>query len=68
MNCKYNLIDNSDGIKLIAVATYFSSVLAEKLSVDDQNVIGNFLLGVGQNLLIIAAQNSKNANCSENNK
>lgn len=68
MNCKDNLLNNSNGIKLVTLSAYFASVLAEKLSIDDQNVMGSFLSAVGQNLSLIAAQNSKNADCIENNK
>lgn len=58
-----NLLDNCDGIKLVALSATIASFLAENLSLDDQNVIGNLLLGVGQNLVIIASQNSKYQNC-----
>ncbi|MDD2376560.1 MAG: hypothetical protein PHD15_00825 [Clostridia bacterium] len=58
-----NSLDNCDGIKLVALSASISALLAEYLNLDDQNVIGNVLCGIGQNLLIIAAQTSKNQNC-----
>lgn len=63
MESKNGTIDNCDGYKLITVATSIAIFLAENLSLDDQNVLGNLIVGVGQNLLIIAAQNSKYNDC-----
>ena len=63
MECKENLLDNCDGFKLITLISSLSSVLAKNLSLDDQNLFGNILLGTGQGLLIIAAQNTKYQNC-----
>jgi len=63
MEPKNNLLDNCEGIKLIALSASVSTLLAENLSLDDQNVVGNVLLGIGQNLIIIAAQATKNQNC-----
>ncbi len=67
-----NLFDNCDGYKLLVLAVAIAGMLAESLSLDDQNVLGNLLQAVGQNLQVIAAQNSKNQNivdaCNEKNK
>ncbi len=63
MDSSKNLMDNCEGYKLITLATSIAIFLAENLSLDDQNVIGNLIVGVGQNLLIIAAQNSKFQGC-----
>lgn len=67
-----NLFNNCDGYKLLVLAVAIAGVLAESLSADDQNVLGNLLQAVGQNLQVIAAQNSKNQNivdaCNEKNK
>lgn len=57
------LLNNCEGIKLIALSTSIATILAQNLDLDNQNVIGNLLQGIGQNLLIIAAQNSKYQNC-----
>ena len=63
MEYKINSPDNCTGIKLVALSASISTLLAENLSLNDQNIIGNVLQGIGQNLLIIAAQGSKNMSC-----
>jgi hypothetical protein len=71
MEAENSSLDICDGIKLVALTASLSALLAENLSLDDQNVVGNVLLGVGQNLLIVAAQTSKNQNylqaCNDKN-
>ncbi|MCX8074468.1 MAG: hypothetical protein N2749_02640 [Clostridia bacterium] len=52
-------IYNVDGERLIVVATAISIMLAEKLDVYEQGVIGNLLELIGQNLLVIQAVNNK---------
>ena len=63
MESENNSPDNREGIKLVALSASISTLLAENLSLNDQNVVGNVLTGIGQNLLIIAAQGSKNEDC-----
>jgi|GEM_PF-2299181 len=63
MESKENLLDNCTGAKLVALTASIAALLAEQLSLDDQNVIGNVFCGLGQNLLVIAAQNSKYQSC-----
>ena len=65
MECENNTLDNGEGIKLVAISGAISALLAEYLNLNDQNVIGNILCGIGQNLLIVAAQNSKYLSCIE---
>ncbi|MBU3128150.1 hypothetical protein [Clostridium tagluense] len=42
--------------ELATLATVVGILIAEKLNVNQQNVVGNFLVGVAQIILIIAAQ------------
>jgi hypothetical protein len=42
--------------ELATLATILGVLIAAKLNVNEQNVIGNFLTGVAQSILIIAAQ------------
>ena len=42
--------------ELATLATIAGVLIAAKLNVNEQNVIGNFLTGVAQSILIIAAQ------------
>jgi hypothetical protein len=42
--------------ELATLATIVGVLIAAKLNVNEQNVIGNFLTGVAQSILIIAAQ------------
>jgi len=65
MECENNTLDNSEGIKLVAISGAISVLLSEHLNLDDQNVIGNVLATISQNLLTIAAQNSKYLSCVE---
>lgn len=62
------LLDNCDGVKLVALSSSIAVLLAQNLNLDDQNVVGNLLTGIGQNLLIIAAQNSKYQSCIQSCK
>lgn len=67
-NSTQNLFDNCEGYKLMVLAAAIAGMLAENLSSDDQNVLGNVLQAIGQNLAIISAQNSKTQNCIQNSK
>ena len=42
--------------ELATLATIAGVIIASKLNVNGQNVVGNFIEGVGQSILIIAAQ------------
>ncbi len=42
--------------ELATLAIVLAIIIAGKLNIDQQNVIGNLVLGVGQSILIIAAQ------------
>lgn len=68
MDCDDNSLDNCSGIKLVALSASISAILAENLSLDDQNVVSNILSSIGQNLALIAAQNSKYQSCIESFK
>lgn len=57
--------------ELATLATAVGVIIAGKLNVNQQNVIGNFLTGLAQSILIIAAQTqsleAQNQNqCGEN--
>ena len=67
--------------ELATLATVIGVLIAAKLNANEQNVIGNFLTGVAQTVLIIASQNQNlqtqeedqsgdngNSNLSDNNK
>ncbi|HEY8804709.1 MAG TPA: hypothetical protein VIM42_06295 [Clostridium sp.] len=43
-------------MRISALATSVGVVIAAKLNVNQQNVVGDFLTGVAQSVLIIAAQ------------
>jgi pantothenate kinase len=59
MDSTENLLDNCDGIKLVAIAASISALLAENLNLEDQNIVASIFSAIGQNLSVIAAQNSK---------
>lgn len=42
--------------ELATLATLVGFIIAAKLNINQQNVVGNFLDGVGQTIFIIAAQ------------
>jgi hypothetical protein len=42
--------------ELATLATIAGVIIASKLNINGQNVVGNFIEGVGQSILIIAAQ------------
>lgn len=63
MNSNDNLLNNCCGIKLVTLSAALAGFIAEDLSLNDQNLLGNLLCGIGQNLLTIAAQNSKFQSC-----
>lgn len=42
--------------ELATLATIIGIIIASKLNINQQNVVGNFLDGVGQTIFIIAAQ------------
>jgi len=50
-----NLEDYSPN-ELAALSTIVGVIIASKYNINQQNVVGNFLDGVGQTLFIIAAQ------------
>ena len=54
--------------ELATLSTVIGVIIAAKLNVNEQNVVGNFLVGVGQTILIIAAQaqNIKSLNENQN--
>ena len=52
--------------ELATLATVVGVIIAAKLNVNEQNVIGNFLVGVGQIILIIAAQGQNIESQEEN--
>ncbi len=67
--------------ELATLATVIGVLIAAKLNTSEQNIIGNFLTGVAQTVLIIAAQGQNletleqnqcgdngNSNLSDNNK
>jgi len=53
--------------ELATLATIVGILIAAKLNVNEQNVIGNFLTGVAQSILIIAAQ-AQNIEAQEENQ
>ncbi|MBW9159144.1 hypothetical protein G9F71_012345 [Clostridium sp. FP2] len=59
--------------ELATLATVVGILIAEKLNVNQQNVVGNFLVGVAQIILIIAAQAQnlqaqQDTQCGDNGK
>ena len=57
--------------QLATLATIVGIIIASKFDTSGQNVIGNFTLGVGQSILIIAAQtqsleDQKQNQCGDN--
>ncbi|MBZ9687282.1 hypothetical protein G9F72_013190 [Clostridium estertheticum] len=52
--------------ELATLATIIGIIIASKYNINQQNVIGNFLTGVAQNILIIAAQNQNLQTQEEN--
>jgi hypothetical protein len=53
--------------ELVTLATAVGVIIASKLNVNQQNVVGNFLTGVAQSILIIAAQ-AQNLQTEEENQ
>jgi len=53
--------------QMIFLASSLSVMLTEKLSTDRQNVLGNFLMCVGQNILINATQEDALTNALKSN-
>ncbi|MBU3092813.1 hypothetical protein K2F40_04585 [Clostridium sp. CM028] len=53
--------------QLATLATVIGIIIAGKLNVNQQNVIGNFLTGLAQSILIIAAQ-SQNLESQDGNQ
>jgi hypothetical protein len=53
--------------ELATLATVVGVLIAAKLNVNEQNVIGNFLTGVAQSILIIASQ-AQNIEAQEENQ
>ncbi|MGH4119596.1 hypothetical protein [Clostridium sp.] len=53
--------------ELATLATVTGVIIASKLNINGQNVIGNFIEGVGQIVLIIAAQ-AQNLQAQEQNQ
>jgi len=43
--------------ELVSLALALSLIIAEKSNLGQQNVLGNFIQGIGQAILVIAAQN-----------
>lgn len=58
--------------ELAVLSTVLGILIAAKLNTNEQNIIGNFLVGVGQTILTIAAQfqnlESQEENQNEDNK
>ena len=52
--------------ELATLSTVIGVIIASKLNVNEQNVVGNFLVGVGQIILIIAAQAQNIQSLNEN--
>ena len=52
--------------ELDTLSTVIGVIIASKLNVNEQNVVGNFLVGVGQIILIIAAQAQNIQSLNEN--
>ena len=53
--------------ELATLATIIGIIIALKFNVNQQNVVGNFLIGVAQSILIIAAQ-TQNIQSQEENQ
>lgn len=62
-----NYCKDVDAQKIILVSAIISNKLAEKLTVDEQGVIGNLFEAVGQNLLVIQAVNQMLQDCAQKN-
>lgn len=41
--------------EIVFLSTIIGIIIASQLTLDDQNIVGNFLQGIGQNILIINA-------------
>lgn len=52
-------------LSFAALSAILGIVIAANLNQDNQNTIGNFLQGLGQVMLIIAAQSQNIQNCTE---
>lgn len=50
-----NNINNNIPNAYAVLSTLFTIVISDKLSIDRQNVVGNFLEALGQNILTVAA-------------
>lgn len=59
-----NYCKDIDGQKLVMISAIISCKLAEDLTSDEQNVLGNLLEAVGQNLLSIQAMNQMVEDCA----
>lgn len=67
LNSNNNLPSNqSEAQKLVVIAAIISNALAEQLNPYEQNLIGNLLEAVGQNLLVIQAYTSPNPGTNSN--
>lgn len=48
----------NSGSQLAILSSLIAALIAQELTVDEQNVLGNFIVSVGSSLLTIAAQNA----------
>ena len=57
MNCKdfSNFLNGLSGYELVAIASFLSFIIANKLSSDEINILGSFFSTLGQNLSTIAS-------------
>lgn len=53
--------------ELVILQMIISLSLAKNLNSYEQNLFGNFLQAIGENLCMIAAANPNNNNCNTNN-
>ena len=71
LNCDYALIGdflfNLSGFEYAVIGTILGIVISSKLSINQQNSIGNFLELVGQILLSISSQEYNRLNTQNNN-
>jgi len=65
-------IEEYTPIELATLATIIAVIVANKLDINGQNVVGNFIEAVGQSILLIAAQaqsiETQEQNQGENNE
>ena len=53
--------------EMIILSAEVAILLTENLTVDEQNTLGNFLMGVGQNIIISAGQRALRENDKNDN-